>query len=44
MVSREPRREVLTWRDVDRLLDELLPQFQREFTAMVMITRVDVQP
>ena len=44
MVSREPRREVLTWRDVDRLLDELLPQFQREFTAMVMITRGGIIP
>jgi hypoxanthine phosphoribosyltransferase len=44
MVSREPRREVLTWRDVDRLLDELLPQFRREFTAMVMITRGGIIP
>jgi len=44
MVSREPRREVLSWRDVDRLLDELLPQFRREFTAMVMITRGGIIP
>jgi hypothetical protein len=40
----QPRREVLTWRDVDRLVDELLPQFRREFTAMVMITRGGIIP
>jgi hypoxanthine phosphoribosyltransferase len=40
----QPRREVLTWSDVDRLLDELLPQFRREFTAMVMITRGGIIP
>jgi len=40
----QPRREVLTWNDVDRLVDHLLPQFQREFTAMVMITRGGIIP
>lgn len=40
----QPRREVLTWRDVDRLIDELMPQFNREFTAMVMITRGGIIP
>ena len=40
----QPRREVLTWSDVDRLIDELLPQFRREFTAMVMITRGGIIP
>lgn len=39
-----PRREVLTWSDVDRLIDHLLPQFRREFTAMVMITRGGLIP
>ena len=39
-----PRREVLTWSDVDRLIDHLLPQFRREFTAMVMITRGGIIP
>jgi uncharacterized protein len=39
-----PRREVLTWSDVDRLVDHLLPQFRREFTAMVMITRGGLIP
>jgi hypoxanthine phosphoribosyltransferase len=40
----QPRREVLTWSDVDRLVDHLLPQFRREFTAMVMITRGGIIP
>lgn len=40
----EPRREVVTWQEVDRLIDQLLPQFHREFTAMVMITRGGIIP
>lgn len=40
----EPRREVITWEEVDRLIDTLLPQFHREFTAMVMITRGGIIP
>lgn len=35
----EPRRELITWEEMDRLIDHLVPQFKREFTAMVMITR-----
>lgn len=42
--SEQPRREVLTWSDVDRLIDHLMPQFRREFTAMVMITRGGIIP
>ena len=38
------RREMLTWEDVDRLIDHLLPQFDVEFDAMVMITRGGVIP
>jgi hypothetical protein len=38
------RREMLTWEDVDRLIDHLLPQFDVEFEAMVMITRGGVIP
>jgi hypoxanthine phosphoribosyltransferase len=34
----------LTWDDIDRLIDHLLPQFKREFTAMVMITRGGIIP
>ena len=35
----EPRREMITWEEVDRLIDHLVPQFRREFTAMIIITR-----
>ena len=38
------RREILTWQDVDRLIDSLLPKFRGEFTAMVMITRGGIVP
>ncbi|MGD8555463.1 MAG: phosphoribosyltransferase family protein [Anaerolineales bacterium] len=38
------RRELLTWQDVDRLIDHLLPQFRNEFEAMVIITRGGVVP
>ena len=38
------RRELVTWEDVDRLIDHLIPQFRREFTAMVMITRGGIVP
>jgi hypoxanthine phosphoribosyltransferase len=39
-----PRREVITWEEVDRLIDHLIPQFKREFTAMVIITRGGIVP
>ncbi len=35
---------MITWEEVDHLIDYLLPQFRREFTAMVMITRGGVVP
>ncbi len=38
------RREVLTWNEVDKLIDHLIPQFETEFEAMVMITRGGVIP
>lgn len=38
------RREVLTWNDVDQLIDHLLPQFETEFDAMVMITHGGIIP
>src|SRR5512142_2721253 len=40
----EQRREIITWEEVDRLIDHLLPQFRREFTAMVVITRGGIIP
>jgi hypoxanthine phosphoribosyltransferase len=38
------RNEVLTWEEVDRLIDHLLPQFEEEIEAMVIITRGGVIP
>jgi hypoxanthine phosphoribosyltransferase len=38
------RNEVLTWDDVDKLIDHLLPQFDQEFEAMVLITRGGLIP
>lgn len=40
----QSRRELLTWNDVDKLIDYLLPQFEQEFEAMVMITRGGIVP
>ena len=44
MSPTDPRRELVTWEDIDRLIDQLIPQFHREFTAMVMITRGGIVP
>jgi uncharacterized protein len=38
------RQEVLSWDDVDKLIDHLIPQFENEFDAMVMITRGGIIP
>ena len=38
------RNEVLTWDDVDKLIDHLVPQFDQEFEAMVLITRGGLIP
>jgi len=40
----DPRREMITWDEIDRLIDHLIPQFKREFTAMVLITRGGIIP
>ena len=40
----ERRREIISWEEVDQLIDHLLPQFRREFTAMVIITRGGIIP
>ena len=44
MQPNQSRREVLGWEDVDRLIQYLLPQFEREFTAMVVVTRGGIIP
>jgi hypoxanthine phosphoribosyltransferase len=38
------RQEILGWGDVDRLIDELLPQFHGHFDAMILITRGGIVP
>ena len=38
------RNELLTWNDVDRLIDYLLPQFEQEYDAMVVVTRGGIIP
>lgn len=40
----ERRTEILTWNDVDLLIDHLLPQFEIEFDAILMITRGGIIP
>jgi hypoxanthine phosphoribosyltransferase len=44
MQPSQPRRLFLTWQDVDQLIDKLIPQFRREFNAMVVITRGGIIP
>ncbi|MFC2028429.1 phosphoribosyltransferase [Chloroflexota bacterium] len=39
----QPKR-ILTWEEVDQIIDSLIPRFQGEFTAMVMITRGGIIP
>jgi hypoxanthine phosphoribosyltransferase len=38
------RHETLTWNDVDKLIDHLLPQFEGDFDLMVIITRGGIIP
>ncbi|RME08076.1 MAG: phosphoribosyltransferase [Anaerolineae bacterium] len=38
------RHEILSWEDVDRLIDHLVPQFDVEFDGMVIITRGGIIP
>lgn len=38
------RQEVLTWQDVDQLIDHLTPQFEGAFDAMMMVTRGGLIP
>lgn len=38
------RRELLTWGDVDKLIDHLIPQFDVEFNSMIIITRGGIIP
>lgn len=39
-----PRRELVTWKEVEKLIDHLLNQFDRDFDGMLMITRGGIVP
>jgi hypoxanthine phosphoribosyltransferase len=39
-----PKQEVLSWTDVDALIDQLLPQVTGVFDSLVMITRGGIIP
>jgi len=38
------RQEVLTWDEVDKLIDHLIPQFEVDFESMVVITHGGIVP
>jgi uncharacterized protein len=38
------RQEVLTWNDVEKLIDHLIPQFNIEFDAMLLVARGGIVP
>ncbi len=40
----EPRKEFLTWHEVDKLIDHLLPQFELTFDSMILISRGGIVP
>lgn len=40
----DTRHEVLTWSDIDKLIDYLVPQIQGRFDSMVIITRGGIVP
>ncbi len=37
-------REVLSWEDIDKLIDHLIPQFRGEFDGLLMITKGGLVP
>ena len=39
-----PKQKVLTWRDVDMLIDHLLPQLNGPYDALLLITRGGIIP
>ncbi len=40
----EPQREILSWTDIDKLIDHLMPQFRGEFDGLLMITKGGLVP
>jgi len=39
-----PREEVITWTDLEKLVDHLIPQFYGTFDVLVLITRGGIVP
>lgn len=45
MASNQPKRqEFLTWNDVDKLIDHIIPQFNEAYDAILTITRGGIVP
>ncbi|NIP25205.1 MAG: hypothetical protein GWO38_15655, partial [Phycisphaerae bacterium] len=42
--QQELPQEILTWDDIDKLIDHLIPQFNGEFDGLVMIPRGGLIP
>ena len=40
----QPKRILLSWSDVDALIDQLLPQIRGAFDALVLVTRGGIVP
>ena len=40
----ELKTEIISWADVDKLIDHLIPQFRGEFEGLLMITRGGLVP
>ena len=38
------RREIVSWEEVDKLVDLLVDQFEREYDAMLIVTRGGIVP
>jgi len=38
------RKELLTWNDIDKLIDHLIPQMEEDYDSMLMITRGGIVP
>ena len=42
--SEKYKHEILTWNDIDKLIDHLLPQFEGEFDGLLMVTNGGLVP
>lgn len=42
--SEDLKREIVSWNDLDKLIDHLIPQFRGEFDGLLMITKGGLVP